>query len=203
MKRQVIHVGSGRPCLGNPFWSTGRGESQGSGWTQGLDNSFVLMALPVHPAHVFLAHGRKGVGMQKQLKIGVSLPIPPRRASVCLPVGLLRDLEEGSRSSLLPMVSGSAFVCLTALQGQEEAAGLGNNGSFSGSLRLPRSDRGHGTVARRHNLLAPLLQEFSPQEMMGSTAGMQGDLPQPTPLPQVPVPGWSRDEGLTHSGCAL
>lgn len=140
--------------------------------------------------------------MQKQLKIGVSLPIPPRQASVCLPVGLLRDLEERSRSSLLPMASGSAFVCLTALQGQEEAAGLGNNGSFSGSLRLPRSDRGHGMVASRHNLLAPLLQEFSPQ-MMGSTGGMQGDLPQPTSLPQVPVPGCRGDEGLTHSGYTL
>lgn len=161
------------------------------------------MILPVHPVHVFLAHGRKGVGMQKQLKIGVSLPIPPRRASVHLPVGLLQDLEEGSRSSLLPMASGSAFVCLTALQGQEEAAGLGNNGSFSGSLRLPRSDRGHGMVARRHNLLAPLLQEFSPQEIMDSTGEMQGDLAQLTPFPQVRV-SWCRgDEGLTHSGCTL
>lgn len=160
------------------------------------------MILPVHAAHVFLAHGRKGVGMQKQLKIGVSLPIPPRQASVCSPVGLLRDLEERSRSSLLPMASGSAFVCLTALQGQEEAAGLGNNGSFSGSLRLPRSDRGHGMVASRHNLLVPLLQEFSPQ-MMGSTGGMQRDLPQPTSLPQVPVPGCRGDEGLTLSGYTL
>lgn len=161
------------------------------------------MILPVHTAHVFLAHGRKGVGMQKQLKIGVSLPIPPRQASVCLPVGLLRDLEERSRSSLLPMASGSAFVCLTALKGQEEAAGLGNNGSFSGSLRLPRSDRGHGIVARRHSLLAPLLLEFSPQERMGSTGGMQEDLSQPTSLPQVPMPGCRGDEGLTHSGYTL
>lgn len=137
----------------NLSWSKGRGESQGSGWTQGLDNTFTVMILPVHPAHVFLAHGRKGVGMQRQLKIGVSLPIPPRRASICLPAclpaGSLRDLEEGSRPSLLPMASGSAFVCLAALRGQEEAAGPGNNGSFSGSPRLPRSDRGRGTVARR------------------------------------------------------
>lgn len=121
--------------------------------------------------------------MQEQLKIGVSLPIPPRRASVCLPVGLLRDLEEGSRPSLFPMASGCAFVCLTALQGQEEAAGLGNNGSFSGSLRLRRSDRGHGMVARRHSLLAPLLQEFSPQEMMGSSVGCRGTFPSPPLFP--------------------
>jgi len=46
------------------------------------------MILPVHPARVFLAHGRKGVGTRRQLKIGVSLPIPPRRASVCLPACL-------------------------------------------------------------------------------------------------------------------
>lgn len=70
------------------------------------------------------------------------------RLSACLPAGLLRDLEEGSRPSLLPTASGSAFVCLAALRGQEEAAGLGNNGSFS-RVRLLRSDRGHGTVARR------------------------------------------------------
>lgn len=157
------------------------------------------MILPVHLAHVFLAHGRKGVGMQKQLKIGVSLPIPPRRASVCLPVGLLRDLEEGSRSSLLPTASGSAFVCLTALRGQEEAAGLGNNGSFSGTLRLPRSDRGYGTVARRHNLLTPPLQEFSPQEMV--VGWDVRDLPQSSPLPQAPVPAWRGDEGLLN--CAV
>lgn len=70
------------------------------------------------------------------------------RLSAGLPAGLLRDLEEGSRPSLLPTASGSAFVCLEALRGQEEAAGPGNNGSFSGSLRLPRSDRGRGTMAR-------------------------------------------------------
>lgn len=92
------------PCTRNLSWPKGRGESQGSGWTQGLDDSFyIIMILPVHPGCVFWAHGRKGVGMQRKLKIGVSLPIPPRRASVCLlPAGLLRDLEEGSRPSLLP-----------------------------------------------------------------------------------------------------
>lgn len=69
---------------GDLSWPKGRAKSRGKSWTQRLDNSFIVMILPVHPARVFLAHGRKGVGMQKRLKIGVSLPIPPRRASVCL-----------------------------------------------------------------------------------------------------------------------
>lgn len=207
---EVLHGGRKRPCMRSLSWSKGRAESQGSGWTQGPDNSFIIMILPVHPARVFFAHGRKGVGMQRELKIGVSLPIPPRRVSVCLPArlpaGLLRDLEEGSRPSLLPMASVSAFVCLAALLGQEEATGPGNNGSFSGSARLPRSDRGRGTVARRRAQppSAAATTGTPPLEIMGSTGGMWGDLPQPISLLQAPkqalVPPWRGDEGPSRVG---
>lgn len=201
---------------GDLSWPKGRAKSRGKSWTQRLDNSFIVMILPVHPARVFLAHGRKGVGMQKRLKIGVSLPIPPRRASVCLsaclPAGLLRDLEEGSRSSLLPTTSGSAFVCLAALRGQEEAAGPGNNGSFSGSPRLPRSDRGHGTVARRQaqppsaNAMGahPTRRRWGPPVGCG-THTHTPSLAHPSSLD--PKPGsraWvERGRGTVSRGCAL
>lgn len=143
--------GRGRPFVRNLSWSKGRGESQGSGWTQGLDNSYHNdFACPSSPC-IFGPRKEGGGDAEAAKNRGVPAHSPKAgiRLSVCLPAGLLRDLEEGSRPSLLPTVSGSAFVCLEALRGQEEAAGPGNNGSFSGSPRLPRSDRGRGTVARR------------------------------------------------------
>lgn len=144
--------------------------------------------------------------MQRRLKIGVSLPIPPRRASVCLPAclpaGLLRDLEEGSRPGLLPKASGSAFVCLWALRGQEEAAGLGNNGSFSRRQRLASSDRGRGPPARRRHGLG------RPEETVGGDArragGTWGAFPSPSLFPAVSLapnqaPGW-RGVGWSRVG---
>lgn len=76
----------------------------------------------------------------RQLKIGVSTPLSPRR----VPAGVLWSPEEGSRPGLLPKLSGPAFVCISAPQGQEEASGLGNNGSFSQRQRLASRDREAG-----------------------------------------------------------
>lgn len=39
-------------------------------------------------------------------------------------------------------------------------------------------------VARRHRLAAPLLQDFNPQEMIGSTAGCRGTFPSPPLFPR-------------------
>lgn len=130
------------------------------------------------------------------------------RLSACLPAGLPRDLEEGSRPSLLPTASGSAFVCLAALRGQEEAAGPGNNGSFS-RVRLLRSDRGHGTVARRR--AQPLSTATTgacapgdklPRRQWGPLVGCGETFPSPSlfPRPQtrLPCPG---GEGMR--GCLV
>lgn len=200
--------GRGRPFVRNLSWSKGRGESQGSGWTQGLDNSYRNdFACPSSPC-IFGPRKEGGGDAEAAKNRGVPAHSPKAgiRLSVCLPA-CLRGCCGIWRRGAGPASSPRCLALLLFVsQPYGDRKRPRGRGTMAHSLGV-RACRGAIGDAGRwpeggHSLPAP--RELAPQEMMGSTGGMQGDLPQPIPLPQTPsqapVPRQRGDEGPSCVG---